>query len=137
MASYDYLEDFFKSQLQGTNPIFDQLLGTGQRRIGRQVDKNVTNIEQQNAQSGFRGVGANQINDAHRTGSDALSQLLNQIMMQKLQQQNQGAEGLMGIEDLKAQEFGWGDLFGSLLSGGAQVGAAALTGGTSLAGAGV
>lgn len=119
MASYDYLEDFLKQKMSGDNPLFSQLFGNAQRRIGMSTDRNIRNIQQQNAQSGFRGVGANQINDAYRTESDALSNVNDQIMSKELQQKNFYISQLLGLEQMKSQETDFWDVLGGILGAGA------------------
>ena len=113
--SYDYLEDFLKQKMGGNNPLFSQLFGNAQRRIGMSTDRNVRGIQQQNAQSGFRGVGANQINDAYRTESDALQGVAGNIGQMQLQDQNFAISQLLGLEQLKSQETGFGDVLGGIL----------------------
>lgn len=117
MASYDYLEKFLKQKMMGNNPLFSQLFGNAQRRIGMSTDRNVRGIQQQNAQSGFRGIGANQINDAYRTGSDALQQALGNIGQMQLQDQNFAISQLLELEQLKSQETGFGEVLGGILGG--------------------
>ena len=117
MAIYDYLEDFLKQKMTGNNPLFSQLFGTAQRRIGMSTDRNVRGIQQQNAQSGFRGVGANQINDAYRSESDAMQGVAGNIGQMQLQDQNFAISQLLGLEQLKAQETDFGDVLGGILGG--------------------
>lgn len=119
MASYDYLESYLKNGLNNNDPIFTSLFGNAQRRIGMSTDRNVRNILQQNAQSGFRGVGANQINDAYRTESDALLNVNDQIMSKELQQKNFYISQLLGLEQMKSQETDFWDVFGGILGAGA------------------
>lgn len=123
--SYDYLENFLKQKMYGSNPLFDQLFGNAQRRVGMSTDRNVRNILQQNAQSGFRGVGANQINDAYRTESDALTQINDQVMTKQLEDQNFAISQLLGLEQMKSQQTGFGDVLGGVLG----MGVGALGGG--------
>lgn len=119
MASYDYLESYLKNGLNNNDPIFTSLFGNAQRRIGMSTDRNVRNILQQNAQSGFRGVGANQINDAYRTESDALLNVNDQIMSEELQQKNFYISQLLGLEQMKSQETDFWDVLGGILGAGA------------------
>lgn len=125
MASYDYLEQILKSNLMGGNPLFARLYGNAQQRIGRVTDRNVRGIKQQFAQSGFRGIGANALNDAYRTESDTLGEVQGQIGQMELQNQQAAINGLLGIEQMKAQETGWGDVLGGILG----MGIGAFTGG--------
>jgi hypothetical protein len=118
MASYDYLESYLKNGLNNNDPIFTSLFGNAQRRIGMSTDRNVRNILQQNAQSGFRGVGANQINDAYRTESDALLNVNDQIMSKELQQKNFYISQLLGLEQMKSQETDFWDVLGGVLGTG-------------------
>lgn len=115
MASYDYLESYLKNGLNNNNPIFDSLFGNAQRRIGMSTDRNVRQIQQQGAQSGFRGMNANNINDAYRTESDALLNVNDQIMDKELQQKNFYIQQLLGLEQMKSQETGFGDVLGGIL----------------------
>lgn len=115
MASYDYLEQLLKRNLGGGNPLFAQLFGSAQQRIGRTTDRNVRGIKQQGAQSGFRGINANQINDAYRTESDTLGQVSGQIGQMQLQDQQNAINGLLGIEQMKSQETGFMDVLGGIL----------------------
>jgi len=119
MASYDYLESYLKNGLNNNDPIFTSLFGNAQRRIGMSTDRNVRSILQQNAQSGFRGVGANQINDAYRTESDALSDVNDQIMSKELQQKNFYISQLLGLEQMKSQKTDFWDVLGGILGAGA------------------
>lgn len=118
MASYDYLENYLKSGLNNNNPIFDSLFGNAQRRIGMSTDRNVRSILEQGAQSGFRGSSANLINGAFRNESDALANVNNQIMDKELQQKNFYISQLLGLEQMKQQEMGWGDVLGGILGAG-------------------
>jgi len=125
MAAYDYLENYLKNGLYNNNPIFSSLFGNAQKKIGMSTDRNVRDILQQGAQSGFRGATANLINDAYRTESDALTQVNSQIMDKELQQKNFYIQQLLGLEQLKQQQTGFGDVLGGILG----MGAGALGGG--------
>ena len=125
MASYDYLEQILKRNLGGNNPLFAQLFGSAQQRIGRTTDRNVRQIKQQGAQSGFRGVNANNINEAYRSESDTLGKVQGDIGQMEWQDQQKAIEGLLGIENMKSQETGWGDVLGGMLG----MGVGAFTGG--------
>lgn len=125
MASYDYLENYLKNGLYNNNPIFSSLFGNAQKKIGMSTDRNVRDILQQGAQSGFRGATANLINDAYRTESDALTQVNSQIMDKELQQKNFYIQQLLGLEEFKSQQPGFGDVLGGILG----MGAGALGGG--------
>lgn len=113
--AYDYLERLLKGKLGGNNPLFNNLFGNAQRKIGRVTDRNVRKIKEQGAQSGFRGINANQINDAYRTESDTLGEVSGQIDMMKLQDEQDTIKGLLGIEQIKSQETGFGDVLGGIL----------------------
>ena len=94
----DYLEDYLKKLLAGNNPALQTMAGNAKRRIGQSVDSNVRQITQQGAQSGFRGINANQINDAYRTGSDATVQMEDSIMDKNMQMQQYAAGQLNTLE---------------------------------------
>ena len=116
MASYDYLEDFLKQKMGGNNPLFSKLFGTAQRKIGMNTDANVRDIQEQNAQSGFRGMGGNQINKAHRAGTDALEGVAGNIGQMELQDQNFAIKSLLDLENLKSQEMDFMSFLGGLTS---------------------
>ena len=114
MASYDYLEDFLKQKMGGNNPLFSKLFGTAQRRIGMNTDANKRAVDETNAQNGFRGMGANQINQVYRTGADALEGVAGNIGQMELQDQNFAISQLLGLEQLKSQETGFWDVLGGI-----------------------
>ena len=118
----DSVEDFLKRLLMGNNPALDRMAGNAKRRIGQSVDSNVRQINQQGAQSGFRGVTANNINDAYRTGSDATVQMEDSLMDKEMQGQQFAAQGLMQLDAQKTD-------FWDVLSGVLGSGVGALTGG--------
>lgn len=118
----DSVEDFLKRLLKGENPALDKMAGNAKRRIGQSVDSNVRQINQQGAQSGFRGIGANKINDAYRTGSDATVQMEDSLMDKEMQSQQFAAQGLMQLDAQKTD-------FWDVLSGVLGSGVGALTGG--------
>ena len=113
-SSYDYLEDFLKQKMGGNNPLFSKLFGTAQRRIGMNTDANKRAVDETNAQNGFRGMGANQINQVYRTGADALEGVAGNIGQMELQDQNFAISHLLGLEQLKSQETGFWDVLGGI-----------------------
>ena len=160
-GNYDYLSGTIKKGIDGSNPIFDQLFGNAQRRIGASTDRAVQDIKEQGAQSGFRGVGGNLINDAYRNEGNALSQVSDSLMGQQLQYQQNAISQLLGLNQFEGNQYmnafqsdrqntqfnlsqaqqmemfnqnlqfqkdntpsWWEGVLGSLLGGGAQVGAA-------------
>ena len=114
MASYSYLEDFLKQKMGGNNPLFSKLFGTAQRKIGMNIDANKRAVDETNAQNGFRGMGANQINQVYRTGADALEGVAGNIGQMELQDQNFAISQLLGLEQLKSQETGFWDVLGGI-----------------------
>ena len=118
MASYSYLEDFLKNKMGGNNPLFSQLYGTAQRKIGQTTDRNVRSIREQGAQSGFRGGGANLINEAYRTESDTMGGVAGDIGQMQLQDQQFAISQLLGLEQMKSQETDFMDVLGGLLGSG-------------------
>jgi hypothetical protein len=115
--TYDYLEQFLKKNLYGNNPLFAQLFGNAQRGIGRTTDRNVRGLKNQFAQSGFRGIGGNMLNDAYRTESDTLGQVQGQIGQMQLQDQQFNINSLLGLENLKSQERAQETDFWDVLAG--------------------
>ena len=115
MASYSYLEDFLKNKMGGDNPLFSKLFGTAQRKIGQTTDRNVRSIREEGAGSGFRGVGANKINEAYRTESDTMQGVAGDIGQMELKDQNFAIQSLLGIEQMKAQETDFMDVLGGIL----------------------
>ena len=96
-SNFGYLEGLIKERIGGKNPLFDQIFGNAQRRIGAVTDRNVRGIKEQNAQSGFRGTGANQINDAYRNEGNAMSQVNDSLMQAQLGQQQSAINQLLGL----------------------------------------
>ena len=115
-SSYDYLEDFLKQKMGGNNPLFSKLFGTAQRKIGMNTDANKRAVDETNAQNGFRGMGANQINQVYRTGADALEGVAGNIGQMELQDQNFAIKSLLDIENLKSQEMDFMSFLGGLTS---------------------
>lgn len=122
---YNYLEKLITQGLNTQDPMWQQLLGNATRKIGMTTDRNVRNIKQQNAQSGFRGIGANAINDAYRTESQAVGDVSGQIAQQQMAYRQNAIQQLLGLKQMESQETGFGDIIGGLLG----MGAGALGGG--------
>jgi hypothetical protein len=110
------------------SPLFQKLFGNAQRRIGMSTDRNIRDIQEQGAQSGFRGVNTNQINDAYKNEEGALSQVSDSLTGQQLDME----KFLQELQFQKdSQPAWWEGLLGGLIGAGGQIGAAALTGGAS------
>ena len=112
--------------MQGVNSgPWDQLLGNAKRKIGATTDRNVRNIRQNLAQSGFRGVGANLINDAYRTESESVGDVSAQLAQQQMNYRQNAIQQLLGLKQMENQETSFGDVLGGILG----MGAGALGGG--------
>lgn len=96
-SNFDFLQNLIKERISGKNPLFDQLFGNAQRRIGATTNRNIRGIKEQNAQSGFRGTGANQINEAYRNEGNAMSQVNDSLMGAQLGQQQSAINQLLGL----------------------------------------
>lgn len=151
-SNFDYLQDIIKRGIEGNNPLYDTLLGNAKRRIGAVTDRNIQDIKEQGAQSGFRGIGANKINDAYRTEAEAVGGVADNLAMAQLNERQNMIRNLLGLNQLEGSvgmdlygkglskelfekelrfkednQPSWlGQLLGQLLSGGAQIGTAAL-----------
>ena len=96
-SNFGYLNDTIKGNAEGRNPIFDQLFGNASRRIGGSTDRNVRGVKENLASSGFRGTGANLINDAYRSEKDALSQVSDSLATQELSFKENAINQLLGL----------------------------------------
>ena len=108
----DDVEEYLKKLLKGQNPALDSMYGNAQRRVGMSTDRNVRSILQNGAQSGFRGVSANNINDAYRTESDTIGNINDSLMEKTIEGQKFGAEGLMQLD---AQKTDFWDVVSGIL----------------------
>ena len=151
-SNFDYLQDIIKQGIEGNNPLYDTLLGNAKRKIGAVTDRNIRDIQEQSAQSGFRGIGANKINDAYKTEAEAVGGVTDNLAMAQLNDKQNMIRNLLGLNQFEGginQDYfktmlnqanfnremdyreentpSWlPQLLGQLLSGGAQVGTAAL-----------
>ncbi len=106
-SEFGYLKDNLKKSIGGNNPIFDQLFGNAQRRIGASTDRNVQDIKEQGAQSGFRGAGGNLINESYRGENEALSGVSDSLAMQEMNYQQNAINQLLGLNQFEGQtKFG-------------------------------
>jgi len=106
-SNFDYLQKNLKQGIEGNNPIFDQLFGNAQRRIGASTDRNVQDIKEMGAQSGFRGAGGNLINDAYRGEKEALSVVSDNLAMQEMNYQQNAINQFLGLNQFEGQtKFG-------------------------------
>lgn len=96
-SNYGFLSDTIKGNVEGNNPIFDQLFGNASRRIGGATNRNVRSIKENLASSGFRGTGANLINEAYRGETDALSQVSDNLATQELNFKQNAINQLLGL----------------------------------------
>ena len=106
-SNFDYLQNNLKQSAEGNNPIFAQLFGNASRRIGASTDRNVQDIKEQGAQSGFRGAGGNLINDAYRGEQQALTGVSDNLAGQQLNFQQNAISQLLGLNQFEGgQGFG-------------------------------
>lgn len=112
----DDLEAYLKQLLKGNNPALQTMAGNAKRRIGQGVDSNVRQIKEQAASSGFRGVSANNINDAYKIGADATVQMEDSIMEKNMNMQQFAAGQLNQLEANKTDVW---DVVGGVLGAGA------------------
>ena len=106
-SNFDYLQNNLKQSAEGNNPIFAQLFGNASRRIGASTDRNVQDIKEQGAQTGFRGAGGNLINDAYRGEQQALTGVSDNLAGQQLGFQQNAISQLLGLNQFEGgQGFG-------------------------------
>lgn len=96
-SNFNYLTDTVKKGIEGNDSVFDKLLGNATRRIGGVTDRNVRSIRENLASSGFRGTGANLINDAYRSEADAVSQTADSLANQEIQYKQNAINQLLGL----------------------------------------
>lgn len=102
-SNYDFLSSLLKKNVEGNNPIFDKLYGNAARRIGGSTDKNVRTIKENLASSGFRGTGANLINDAYVNEQNALTQVSDNLSTQELGYQQNALAQLLNLNSQEGQ----------------------------------
>lgn len=149
---FSYLQDILKKGIEGNEGLFDTLLGNAKRKIGAVTDRNIQDISEQSAQSGFRGIGANKINDAYKTEAEAVGGVADNLATQELGWKQNMIGKLLGLNQFEGgvnmnlfqsnrdqanfnrqmdyqedQSDNWlGQLLGNILGAGSQVGTAAL-----------
>ena len=102
-SDFEKLKGILTKNIEGNNPIFDKLFGDAARRIGGSTDRNVRGIRENLASSGFRGTGANLINDAYKNESEALTQVSDQLATQELNYQQAALAQLLGLNSQEGQ----------------------------------
>ena len=106
-SNFDFLQNNLKQSIGGNNPIFDTLFGNAQRRIGASTDRNIQDIKEMGAQSGFRGAGGNLINEAYKGEKEALSGISDNLALQEMNYQQNAINQLLGLNQFEGgQNFG-------------------------------
>lgn len=100
-SDFDYLKGILGKSVEGDNPIFDKLFGNASRKIGASTDRNVQDIKEQGAQSGFRGTGSNLINDAYRGEKEALSGVSDNLALQEESYIQNALAQLLGLNQFE------------------------------------
>jgi len=98
-SNYGYLTDLIKGNIEGNNPIYDIIFGNAARRIGGTTSRNIRDVKENLAASGFRGTGANLINDAYRSEADALSQVSDSIAQMQASEKQNSINQLLGLNN--------------------------------------
>ena len=97
-----YLTNQLKGIIEGgLDPALMQLLGVGRQNISREGDTARRNINQSLASSGFRGSGANLMNDVFGTQSNAFGNLNASIGQLGMQNRQNAIEQLLGLNQLQ------------------------------------
>jgi hypothetical protein len=99
--------DYLRSQLKGTiggklDPALMQILGAGKRNISQLGDTSRRNTSQQLAGSGFRGSGANLMNNIFQTQSGAMGDLTASVGGMSMQARENAMMQLLGLNQSMA-----------------------------------
>lgn len=100
-SNFDYLQNNLKQSAEGNDPLFDQLFGNASRRIGASTDRNIQDIKEAGAQSGFRGAGGNLINDAYKGEKESLGQVSDELAGRELQYKQNAIAQLLGLNQFE------------------------------------
>lgn len=100
-SNFDFLQELLKDRISGQNPLFDKLAGNAKRRIGDVTNENIREIKEQSAQSGFRGIGANQINKAYKSGQSAMAGVEDSLINAQLSQSQNAINSLLGLNQFE------------------------------------
>lgn len=99
-----FLGKLLADRIRGENPLLDELRQVGRKDITDSTNRGLRNIKEQLAASGFRGIGANAINDLYENESDAIAGL-NVNLAQFQDQQTQNAiQQLLGLNATVGQQ---------------------------------
>lgn len=163
-SDFNNLKSLLNTQMGG-DPNKNAYRTTFNKQIGKQSSRAIKDINEQLASSGFRGSGANLVNDVFETQANATEGFENDLLKNDTQIKQAAIAQLLGLNEFEGtqnfrgyesdvqqdqwtksfeeqrrqfnanlqylkdnQPAGWEGLLGSLIGGGAQVGAAALLG---------
>ena len=103
--NFDFLQGNLKDTIGGKlDPALMQLLGAGKRNISQLGDTSRRNIRQDLAGSGFRGSGANLMNDVFKTQSGAMGDLTADVGGLGMQARQNAIAQLLGLNQFQAQQ---------------------------------
>lgn len=103
--NFDFLQGNLKDTIGGKlDPALMQLLGAGKRNISQLGDTSRRNIRQDLAGSGFRGSGANLMNDVFKTQSGAMGDLTADVGQMGMQNRQNAIMQLLGLNQFQAQQ---------------------------------
>jgi len=101
--NFDFLQGNLKDTIGGKlDPALMQLLSAGKRNISQLGDTSRRNIRQDLAGSGFRGAGANLMNDVFKTQSGAMGDLTANVGQMGMQNRQNAIAQLLGLNQFQA-----------------------------------
>ena len=101
--NFDFLQGNLKDTIGGKlDPALMQLLSAGKRNISQLGDTSRRATNQQMASSGFRGSGANLINDIYKTQSGAMGDLSADVAGMGMQNRQNAIAQLLGLNQFQA-----------------------------------
>jgi len=104
-SNFDYLQNNLKQSAEGNDPLFDRLFGNAARKIGASTDRNIQDIKEAGAQSGFRGAGGNLINDAYKGEQESLAGVSDNLAVQESNYKQNAISKLLGLNQFEGGQF--------------------------------
>jgi hypothetical protein len=99
-SDFNYLKEMLKSQTAG-DPNKDIFRKIFDKQLGKSSSRAITNINEQLASSGFRGAGANLINDVFETQANATQQFEGDLLNNDLKIKQNAIAQLLGLNQFE------------------------------------
>ena len=104
-TEYDYLTNQLKDTIGGKlDPALMQLMSAGKRNISQFGDTSRRNVRQDLAGSGFRGSGANLMNNIFQSQSGAMGDLTANVGQMGMQNRQNAIANLLGLNQFGASQ---------------------------------